>query len=714
MYCTVVTSSRFKGIGNGLTYELAEGSLQAGSPVRVPLRNRLTEGIVVEILEKRASDEFDLKQVKEILGKEPLLTEAHLKTARWISEYYICTLRQALGLWLPAPRWTQLLAESVITYRITEEGKQALADERIKGKKQKMILQALLDHDGIAKKELYQMCGNISDPLRLLREKKFVLEEKRVEESSAASVPEIRAHPQLTEPQQAVYEQMKGDLRPSLLFGVTGSGKTELYAKLIVDAMQEGKQAILLVPEILLTEHSIQRFEKLLPRESIAVIHSRLTAGERRAQWKKIRKGEIALVIGSRSALFSPLPRLGIVIIDEEHEWTYKNEQTPRYHARETAEELCRNAVAKLVMGTATPSLEAWARAKQGRYQLVTLPERYQRQPLPSVGIIDLGSAQFGSLYPFSLPLLTAIGERLERKEQAVLFLNRRGVASALLCRECRRRVISPDSQLPFSVHHDRTGRPFLVDHTTGVTANVPSHCPHCRSPRLMEIGAGTQKVEQILKKQFHSARLIRMDSDTIRDPSEMRIQLEKMQKREADILLGTQSVVKGLDLPHVTLAAVLLADIGLSLPHFRAGERIFQLLTQLTGRSGRARPGEVIIQTFRPDAPEVIFASRHQTEQYLESELQLRIHAGYPPATQMVRLLFRGEKAEANARRSQRSLLELVTKEGNDIRVHCAPAFFGAGRQWHVLLRGSAPRTLLAKIDLDQCIVDIDPMETM
>ncbi len=306
----------------------------------------------------------------------------------------------------------------------------------------------------------------------------------------------------------------------------------------------------------------------------------------------------MSLVIGSRSALFTPLQDLGLVILDEEHEWTYKNEQTPRYHARETAETLCRYAAAKLVLGSATPSLETWARAKEGRYHLVRLPERYLKQQFPAVRIVDLAQAQCGSLYPLSPSLLAAIEERLQKQEQSILFLNHRGIASALLCLDCRRRVVSPDSRLPFTVHRAPGNALKLVDHTTGLTLAVPTACPACGSVRLHCIGAGTQKVETLLKQRFPEARLLRADSDTLQHPEQMRSLLAAMRERRADILLGTQSVVKGLDLPQVTLAAVLLADIGLSLPHFRAGERIFQLLSQLTGRSGRSRPGEVIIQT--------------------------------------------------------------------------------------------------------------------
>ena len=325
--------------------------------------------------------------------------------------------------------------------------------------------------------------------------------------------------------------------KPSLLFGITGSGKTEVYAQLIADAITAGKQAIFLVPEILLTEHCIHRFEELIDPEAIAVIHSRLTPTAKREAWGAIARGEKKLVIGSRSALFAPSRNLGLVVIDEEHEWTYKNEQTPRYHARETAEKLCQLSGAKLVMGTATPSLEAWSRVKGDRYHLARLDERYGGAVLPDVRVIDLATVDFGDLYPFSPPLLDAIDDRLKKGEQSVLFLNRRGLATALLCLECRRRIVSPDSNLPFTVHSSGMGNPYLMDHTSGLRAEIPVQCPHCNSANLHCVGAGTQKIEAILERKFPNARILRADSDTLKHPEQMRLLLKKMREGQADIL---------------------------------------------------------------------------------------------------------------------------------------------------------------------------------
>ncbi len=710
MQCTVVTDSKSAGIGNGLTYDVGGLSLRPGSHVRVPLRNKLVEGIVLDIIEKRGQETYDLKQIKEVLGEQPLLSEAALKTVRWMSEQYLCPLRLALSVWLPSGPWSVVLPKEIIGYRVSP-----LAPDAVRGAKQQAVLEYLRDRDWASREQISQETGASSSVLNAMKTKGLLTEEKRKEEFAAPSSDSaLRESPVLSGAQEAVYELIKTDSRPSLLFGVTGSGKTEIYAKLIADAVTAGKQAILLLPEILLTEHFIDRFEALLQRPAISILHSRLTPAERRNEWKRIHRGEVSLVIGSRSALFAPLKNLALVILDEEHEWTYKNEQSPRYHARETAETLCRFAAARLLLGSATPSLESWARAKEGRYHLARLPMRYRDQPLPTVRVVDLAEVQFGELYPFSPTLVEAIGARLDRKEQTVLFLNRRGTASALLCLQCRRRVVSPVSQLPFTLHTDRSGKPFLLDHTTGTVAPVPAQCPHCASVKLHSVGAGTQKIELLLKRLFPTARLLRADADTLQDPGDMRKLLQAMRHGEADILLGTQTVVKGLDLPDVTLAAVLIADIGMSLPHFRAGERIFQLLTQLTGRSGRAKPGEVIIQTFRPDSPEIIAAAKHETEKYLETELKLRLYNKYPPASRMVRLIVRGEDCEKRAKKLYVECMRDIALNGRDIKCSTAPTFFGGGKVWHVLLRGDEPRAALAGVDLRGVSVDIDPLETL
>lgn len=711
MRCLVLLNTRSPGIGNGLTYDTRDLPVTPGSLVKVPLRKKSIEGIVLSLDPVNTSeDTYEAKPIDEIVGADPLLTPAHLQLLRWMAGNYFCPLAAAMRPFLPASPWKSATPRHTAYLRTVKPMEKG-------GKRQKELMEHMEGKGWVAKDALKRQTGFSSATLASLLKNGYVAQELR----APASEPLPASYPLQEEPsplsalQEQAYRDMRADKRPSVLFGITGSGKTEVYAKLIADMAAQGKQTILLVPEILLTEHTLQRFERLFAAQHIAIIHSRLTPAAKRLEWMRIHSGEAALVLGSRSALFAPCRNLGLVIIDEEHEWTYKNEQTPRYHARETAEALCAYTGAKLVLGSATPSLESWSRAtKEGKYHVARMPERFRNQPLPSVRIIDLASVKFGSLYPFSPPLLQAMEDRLTKKEQTVLFLNRRGVASAILCLQCRRRLTSPVSQLPFTMHRGNDGKPYLLDHIAGVSAPIPATCPHCGSANMLPVGAGTQKLEDIVSSVFPTARVLRADSDTLTHPEQMKNLLRDMQNKKADILLGTQSVVKGLDLPGVTLAAVLVADIGLSLPHFRAGERIFQLLTQLAGRSGRSIPGEVIIQTFRPQAPEIVAAAAHRTEEYLEAELKLRIALKYPPSTQMIRFLITGLKAEARAKAFHGSVLREIARTQMDAVATVAPTLFGVGQEWHVLLKGHTLRPILTRLPLTDVTVDVDPVDVV
>ncbi len=701
MNLQILPSAKSPGIGDGLSYS-SDKDIHPGTLVRVPLRNQTTEGIVFG----SASDDqkFDLKSIKESLSDTPLLCGYHLQLLQWISDHYACNKRRVLTAFLPGQPWASLLPTPVQGFRL-------LKDVPCRGVKQQAIVDVLSTKDWVAWEELREATGVTTSTVKALVSQ-GIIEEIFQDQFSGNKDSTIQLEaPALSSDQEEVFHTISHSEKPSLLFGVTGSGKTEVYMSLISKILEQGKQALVLVPEILLTEHSLPRYANCIDSQYIAVVHSRLTPAQKRETWKKIRYGDIKLVIGSRSALFSPLQDLGLVILDEEHEWTFKNEQSPRYHAREAAEKLCEFSGAQLVLGSATPSLESWHKAKSGAYTLVRLDKRYGDAEMPLVKVVDLGNVAFGNHYPFSNTLLDAIEKRLQKNEQTVLFLNRRGTATSLLCMDCRRRIMSPESNLPFTVHRGAGNTFFLQDHTTGATAEIPDECPGCQSTRLQAVGAGTEKVEQILKQRFPSARILRADSDTLTHPDEIQSILHEMSEGHADILLGTQSVVKGLDLPSVTLAAVLIADVGMSLPHFRAGERTFQLLTQLTGRSGRKIPGEVIVQTFRPDSPEVKYSALHNTEEYLERELSLREKSGYPPFSSMVRVTFRGDSQKNRAE----VLLSHLQSAHPSIQAYTAPTFFGGGREWHVLLRTHDLQGIVHTLkQQEDCIIDVDPLQCL
>jgi len=703
MQCTVITTSKSSGVGEGLTYEVSGQKVCAGMSVSVPLRKSIVEGIVMEVHADQKI-EYDIKSVHEVFGDDRLLSGAQLSVTRSIAEYYCTSLSAALRVFLPPSPWRNLLPHMIRAYRL---GKNVV----VRGTKRQLVVDELTGHDAVPETALRRNTGVTRKTLEALVTSGALEAIDAPEFSPDKSDPLLLSSVSLSPAQRSVSDAIASSKLPSLLFGITGSGKTEVYAELLRQTIRNGKSAIILVPEIFLSEQTIRIFRSVLNPESIAVIHSKLTPSVRKSEWRRIRFGGIRLVIGSRSALFSPVQNLGLIILDEEHEWTYKNEQTPKYHARTVAEMLCAATGAKLVLGSATPSIESWHMVKNGSYTLARLPDRHSGMPLPKVSVVDLATVKFGPSYPFSRTLLTAIEHRLKRKEQTVLFLNRRGLATALLCLTCRKKILSPDSAQPLTVHAGQ-GRSYLQDHTTGRIMDMPARCPSCNGTDLRSIGAGTERIETLLKTHFPTARVLRADADTLLKPDDIRDVLSAMEERRADILLGTQCVIKGLDLPGVTLAAVLVADVGLSLPHFRAGERIFDLVTQLIGRSGRAVPGEVIIQTFRPESSEIKRAVFHQTEAYLDDESALRRTAGYPPFSAMIRVLYRGNEASLRAKAFRDALLALPDAPKN--KISASPTLSGGGKEWHVLLRGQTPRTLLTKTDLQGGIVDIDPIECL
>jgi primosomal protein N' (replication factor Y) len=700
-YYTVVTTAKSNMLAAGLTYE-SEQDISIGCLVTVPLRKQIVEGIIIAKTSTKPSTSFELKPITKVIDTNPLLQGWQIETALWLAKYYVAPLRKVVKLSLPGEPWSKLLPVAVTMYRLTKDGRSA----QPKGKKQQELLKFLVDGD----KDHKAVTETISTAtVKTLINNNWIEAYQHIPSpvQTAVSAPSMA---KLSSQQQAVYQQLTASTKPSLLFGVTGSGKTLVYQHLIADVLKQGKQALVLLPEILLTEFCVNDYCKVFGHDNVAVIHSQLTLKQKRNTWRRIKAGEVSVVLGSRSALFMPYQHLGIIVIDEEHEWTYKQDQTPRYHARTVAQQMCSTLKIPLILGSATPSLETWTKATKGDYTLTTLPERYGSQDLPPVEIIDLGNINMGNTYPISKHLKDSIKATLDLNQQCVLFLNHRGYASAVMCLQCRRRLVSPTSNMSLTLHGAMTPHSKLVDHLTGEQFDVPPSCPGCQSTELTPIGAGTQKIEQLLTTMFPDATVLRADRDTLKKPGAIVDLLDAMRSGNGDILIGTQAVVKGLDLPNVTLAAVLLADIGLSLPTFRAGERVFQLLTQLSGRSGRHQPGKVIIQTFRPDAPEIQAAAKHDSQGYLQQEVKLRQQFHYPPTTEMIRFLCRGDDAKQKALALQQKLQSLPT----DHHISAAPTMYGGGKVWHVLVRGNNLQHIINTIDLHSVIVDRDPMDIL
>ncbi|MDT0736875.1 primosomal protein N' [Staphylococcus haemolyticus] len=440
---------------------------------------------------------------------------------------------------------------------------------------------------------------------------------------------------ELTSEQRSAYENIKekinnSEQRTFLLHGVTGSGKTEVYLQTIEEVLNKGKEAMMLVPEIALTPQMVLRFKRRFG-DDVAVLHSGLSNGERYDEWQKIRDGRARVSVGARSSIFAPFKNLGIIIIDEEHESTYKQEDYPRYHARDIAEWRSQFHQCPLVLGSATPSLESYARAEKGVYQLLTLPTRVNQQALPSIDIVDMREElSAGNRSMFSNELREAIEERLRKNEQIVLFLNRRGYASFMLCRDCGYVPQCPHCDISLT-YHKSTDQ--LKCHYCGYHEVPPNKCPNCESSHIRQVGTGTQRVEEILQQEFEEARIIRMDVDTTSRKGAHEKLLNEFEEGKGDILLGTQMIAKGLDYPNITLVGVLNADTMLNLPDFRASERTYQLLTQVAGRAGRHdKPGRVIIQTYNPEHYAIEDVQKNDYLTFYQKEMEYRKIGKYPP----------------------------------------------------------------------------------
>lgn len=441
----------------------------------------------------------------------------------------------------------------------------------------------------------------------------------------------------LTSEQQIALDQVvdayeRNKAHTFLLHGITGSGKTEVYLQAIERALNDDKEAIVLVPEISLTPQMTNRFKARFG-SLVAVLHSGLSAGEKYDEWRKIKRGEVKVVVGARSAVFAPFTNLGLIILDEEHEGTYKQDDTPRYHARDVAIWRSEYHHCPVILGSATPSLESFARAKKGNYTLLTLSNRPKEQPLPEVAIIDMREQlKNGNRSMFSLELAEAIRSRLDKQEQMVLFLNRRGYSSFVLCRDCGTVIECPNCDISMTYHRHQE---LIKCHYCGEEERVPKTCPQCQSEHIRFFGTGTQKVEEEINKLFPEARVLRMDVDTTRKKGSHETILRQFGEGKADILLGTQMIAKGLDFPNITLVGVLSADTTLHLADFRAAEKTFQLLTQVSGRAGRHdKKGEVLVQTYTPDHYAIQFAQTHDYISFYHQEMMLRKQYAYPPFT--------------------------------------------------------------------------------
>jgi primosomal protein N' (replication factor Y) len=534
--------------------------------------------------------------------------------------------------------------------------------------------------------------------------------------------------PKLTSAQEEAWHQIQQSIERRngtqvfLLHGVTGSGKTEIYLRALERAISLGKRAIVLVPEISLTPQTIRRFSARFPG-SVAVLHSKLSLGEQFDEWQRIRDGDFNVVIGSRSAIFAPQPNLGLIVIDEEHEWTYKQqEQSPRYHAREVALKLAELTGSVVILGSATPDMESYRRAQLGEYRLLELSERVAGPSLPQVEVIDMRQElKQGNRSIFSRPLQSAIAQALALGEQVILFLNRRGTASFVQCRDCGFVLRCHRCDVPLTYHGAQDD---LICHQCNYKTKIPDICPNCWSRRIKFLGIGTQRVEEEMTKLFPKARLLRWDRDVTRGKGAHEEILDKFLAHDADILIGTQMLAKGLDIPLVTLVGVINADIGLYFPDFRSSEHTFQLLSQVAGRAGRGiLGGRVIIQTYTPEHYAVVAAAAHNHHAFYEKELAFRREQGIPPFMRLARLIYSHTNAascQKEAERMQQLLREEIDCSGlpQSTIIGPSPAYIQRLRgryRWQIVIRNPEPQALLSKVPIPQgWTVDIDPISLL
>ncbi len=713
--------------------------VEIGSRIRVPLKNRVLLGTVMDLLNQTSVP--NPREATALVDGNPMIRPVLLRLAKWMANYYCCGEEVALRAVLPqviraAELGPRRLKAVEITRPVSAEEiqdierrapKQAAVLTELMGKKTSVLLGALNAEFGSVSQAVDSLCKR--GLVRVIS--------LDIERDPYSSDPFLPTAPlTLNSEQEAILQRVQTAIQtpekvpPLLLHGVTGSGKTEVYLQAVDYAIRGNKTALVLVPEISLTPQTVERFKGRFAsmQKEVAVLHSNLSDGERHDEWYKIHSGKARVVIGARSAIFAPLENLGLIVVDEEHENSYKQEEVPRYHARDLAVLRARMEPCAILLGSATPSMESYHNAQTGKYELHLLNERADDRKMPVIRILDMRvqRRRSGPDSIFSVPLTQAVEQRLDRQEQVILFLNRRGYSTSLICPHCGHVCQCPHCSISMTFHREAAR---LVCHICGHTARAPNDCPSCSEPGIRYSGTGTQKVEEAVIRAFPKARVARMDADAMTRKDSYRETLGKFRAGTIDILVGTQMIAKGLHFPNVTLVGVVNADLGMHIPDFRAGERTFQLLTQVAGRAGRGEmEGEVMVQTFTPFAAAVQFARHNDFLGFWEQEREFRDRFHYPPFARMILLTLRSAKeelAEFTAQTLRRRLGEeppadTILGEAIPAPLAKAKGFF----RFQIAMRGPRHgplaqhlRAVLSKLPLPeevQLTVDVDPFQLL
>lgn len=654
IYANIIVDISHEKVDRPFQYRVPEklqGQLETGMAVMIPFGrgNKLIKGYIMELTDKPEYEISKIKYIDSVVKSGVSAQADSIKLAWWIKEHYGSTMIAALKTVLPVKQKMKQVVKKTVCCLVDSDTAFAKSEElEKKHQTAKARLMRELSKQPVLPQLLVTGKLNVTtQTIRSLEQAGLVkVTEENVYRNALPNTTDNRwatgGRKQLSDEQKAVVEGIMSEfcqgIRDTyLLRGVTGSGKTEVYMELIEHVITLGKQAIVLIPEIALTYQTLLRFYQRFG-DRVSVMNSKLSLGERSDQFERAAKGEIDIMIGPRSALFTPFARLGLIIIDEEHEASYKSETMPKYHAREVAQEICRMHEASLLLGSATPSLETYYQAKEGKIKLFELNNRLAGGELPSVYIEDLSEElKQGNRSIFSRRLRELLQDRLQKGQQSMLFLNRRGFAGFVSCRACGYVMKCPHCDVSLSEH--RNGK--LVCHYCGYEIPRVTNCPQCGSKYILGFRAGTQQIEEMLLKEFPSARVLRMDADTTRNKDSYEKILSQFANEEADILVGTQMIVKGHDFPKVTLVGVIAADMSLHAGDYRAAERTFQLLTQAAGRAGRSTlPGEVVIQTYQPEHYAIVHAAKQDYEGFYEEEISYRDLMMYPPVANMMAIL--------------------------------------------------------------------------
>lgn len=655
MIAEVIIESTAKQLNRTFDYNIPkelEEYITVGSAVLVPFgrKKELEEAYVVGLKE---TTEYEVKDIAKLKHN---LTERQIRLAKWMSKKYFCNVSECIKLMLaPGTKRKNEVQEKkihvVYLKKEIEEVENEIEKGKIKSEKQKRILQFLKDNEGSSASEI-EMFTDCSNAILKTLEKNGYIEfiEKKIERNPLISkTVEKTEKLELTEEQQQAYNKIEETIeneesKEYLIYGVTGSGKTEIYLQLIEKTINQGKVAMMLVPEISLTPQTVDRFVGRFGKEKIAILHSKLSIGERYDEWNKIKDGKANIIIGTRSAIFAPTENIGIIIIDEEHDSSYKSESTPRYNAKEIASILGKQGKFPVVLGSATPEINTYYKAQTGKIELLKLTKRANKSALPQIEIVDLKQELAnGNRSMLSVSLYQKIEENLKNKKQTILFLNRRGYSTFIMCRDCGYTVKCKNCNISMTYHKKENK---LKCHYCGAEQKVATKCPSCKSTRIRYFGTGTQKLEQEINKIFPNAQTIRMDVDTVTKKNSHEDILNHFKNDNIDILIGTQMVVKGHHFPNVTLVGVIAADSSLNIDDYRANEKTFQILTQVAGRAGReGKEGKVVLQTYNPENFCIELAKKQDYNEFYKTEIALRKQLKYPPFCDIIIISFNSKK---------------------------------------------------------------------